>query len=262
MSIKQLIFNAPLKLRFQNIGAICYCTKASTIIESAQEEPIFMEEKDVADLERKRNKSRLTEAHRNILLGKKPYDKPQDWFHETVKYKKRILGRYGMEALGGPAGLAWPTPEEVEDMKEYESLAHPLNIQERLQQIKEKKKMEEEALLARQAQIEKKMASMKQLIAQVQEKIARKQEIELEAKERRERKIEEIRRQLIAQGTMSATKLTEAVSMAEKDEKKLKKELRKAKVLEKEKKFAERLLRESESNKAEEDEDETDSQQK
>ncbi|XP_071874063.1 growth arrest and DNA damage-inducible proteins-interacting protein CRIF [Bombus fervidus] len=262
MSIKQLIFNVPLKLRFQNIGAKCYFSKASTIIESAEEKPIFIEEQDNADLERKRNKSRLTEAHRNILLGKKPYDTPQDRFHETVKYKKRILGRYGMEALGGPAGLAWPTPEEVEDMKEYESLAHPLNIQERLQQIKEKKKMEEEALLAKQAQIEKKMATMKQLIAQVQEKIAQKQQAEIEAKERKERKIEEIRRKLIAQGTMSATKLSEAVSMAEKDEKKLKKELKKAKMLEREKKLAERLLKESESNEAQEVEDEIDPQQK
>ncbi|XP_033316440.1 growth arrest and DNA damage-inducible proteins-interacting protein 1 [Bombus bifarius] len=262
MSIKQLIFNGPLKLRFQNIGPRYFFSKENKIIESAEEEPILIEEKDYAELERKRNKSRLTEAHRNILLGKKPYNTPQDWFHETVKYKKRILGRYGMEALGESAGLAWPTPEEVEDMKEYESLAHPLNIQERLQQIKEKKKMEEEALLAKQAEIEKKMATMKQLIAQVQEKIAQKQKVELEAKERRERKIEEIRRQLIAQGTMSATKLTEAVTMAEKDEKKLKKELKKAKALEREKKIAERLLRESESNKAEEDEDETDSQQK
>ncbi|XP_003489336.1 growth arrest and DNA damage-inducible proteins-interacting protein 1 [Bombus impatiens] len=262
MFIKQLIFNGPLKLRFQNIGPRYFFSKKNKIIESAEEEPILIEEKDYAELERKRNKSRLTEAHRNILLGKKPYNTPQDWFHETVKYKKRILGRYGMEALGEPAGLAWPTPEEVEDMKEYESLAHPLNIQERLQQIKEKKKMEEEALLAKQAEIEKKMATMKQLIAQVQEKIAQKQKVELEAKERRERKIEEIRRQLIAQGTMSTTKLTEAVTMAEKDEKKLKKELKKAKALEREKKIAERLLRESESNKAEEDEDETDSQQK
>lgn len=114
----------------------------------------------------------------------------------------------------------------------------------------------------RQAEIDKKMATMKQLIAQVQEKIAQKQKVELEAKELRERKIEEIRRQLIAQGSMSQTKLSEAMKMAEKDEKKLRKELKKAKALEREKKIAERLLRESESNKAEEDEDETDSQQK
>lgn len=103
----------------------------------------------MVDLEKKRNKSRLTKAHRNILLGQKPYAESQDWYHDTVKYKRRILGRYGMEALGVPAGLAWPTSKEVEDMKEYESLAHPLNIQERLREIKEKKKIEEEAILAR-----------------------------------------------------------------------------------------------------------------
>lgn len=149
MSIKHRIFSVSLKLRFQNISARCYSSKADSIIESAEEEPIFVHERDTVELEKKRNKSRLTKAHRNILMGQNPYDESQEWYHDTVRYKRRILGRYGMEALGVPAGLAWPSPEEVEDMKEYESLAHPLNIQERLREIKEKKKMEEEAILAR-----------------------------------------------------------------------------------------------------------------
>ena len=148
MSIKHRIFNVSLKLRFQNISARYYSSNTD-IIESAEEEPIFVHERNIIELEMKRNKSRLTNAHRNILLGQKPYEESRSWYHDTVKYKRRTLGRYGMEALGVPAGLAWPTPKEVEDMKEYESLAHPLNIQERLREIKEKRKMEEEAILAR-----------------------------------------------------------------------------------------------------------------
>lgn len=60
-----------------------------------------------------------------------------------------MLGRYGMEALDVPAGLAWPTPEEVEEQKEYERVAYPISIQEQLQKIKEEKKEKEEALMAR-----------------------------------------------------------------------------------------------------------------
>ncbi|KAF3423878.1 hypothetical protein E2986_04428 [Frieseomelitta varia] len=252
MSIKRQIFNVSLKLRFQNISARCYSSNTD-IIESAEEEPIFVHERNTVELEKKRNKSRLTKAHRNILLGQKPYEESQSWYHDTVRYKRRTLGRYGMEALGVPAGLAWPTPEEVEDMKEYESLAHPLNIQERLREIKEKKKMEEEAILARQAEIQKKMATMQELINNVHAKIAAKQEAELEAKKKKESRIEEIRRQLIAEGTMSKDKLAEALSKAEKDEKKLKKAFKKARMIEKQQEYAEKLLKKEAQTKEEED---------
>ncbi|KAK1123409.1 hypothetical protein K0M31_008118 [Melipona bicolor] len=261
MSIKHRIFNVSLKVRFQKISTRCYSSKTD-IIESAEEEPIFVHERNIIELEKKRNKSRLTKAHRNILLGQKPYEESQDWYHDTVKYKRRTLGRYGMKALGVPAGLAWPTLEEVEDMKEYESLAHPLNIQERLREIKKMKKIEEEAILARQAEIDKKMATMQELINKVHAKIAEKQEAELEAKKKKERRIEEIRRQLIAEGTMSKDKLAEAMSKAEKDEKKLKKALKKTRALERQQEYAEKLLKEEAQSKEEEKDDAADSEKR
>lgn len=108
--------------------------------------------------------------------------------------------------------------------------------------------------VCRQAEIDKKMATMQELMNKVHAKIAEKQEAELEAKKQKERRIEEIRRQLIAEGTMSKDKLAEAMSKAEKDEKKLKKALKKARMVERQQKYAEKLLKEEAlSNEGEED---------
>lgn len=113
----------------------------------------------------------------------------------------------------------------------------------------------------RQAQIANKMLGMEKLIAQIKTKIAEKKAAELEAKERKERKIEEIRRQLIAEGTISKHSLTEAITLAEKDEKKKKKELKKTKMLERQKKLAERLIQAQQQNEnlESENKNETDS---
>lgn len=150
MALKKIFSNFILTLRCQSIvSERCFASKdIKEVIESAEEKPVFLKEID-EELEKKRNKSRLNTAHRNILLGQKPYNEPMEWYHETVKYKKRLLGRYGMKALEVPAGLAWPTPEEVEDAKEYERVAFPLTIQERWQKIKEKHKKREDAIMAK-----------------------------------------------------------------------------------------------------------------
>ncbi|KOC64437.1 hypothetical protein WH47_01605 [Habropoda laboriosa] len=269
MSLKEIFLNVSLRLRFQ--GAISrkhYCSKPSNILETAEEQPIFKEEEfDVVEKEDRRNKSRLTPGHRNILFGEKPYNEAIVWYHNTVKYKKKILGRYGVKALGTPAGCLWPTREEIKELKEYERVAFPLDIQERLQKIKEEKKKKEEALIARQEEITVKMAGMKQLLISVQEKIAKKQEAELEAKLRKERKLEKIRRELIATGNVSKNKLEKALIDVEKDEKKKKKEAKKAKMLQRQQKMVEELTKKhlDESQKTEpkeEDEDEPQSKTK
>ena len=100
------------------------------------------------ELERKRNKSRLNPQHRNLLHGKMPYSEPMAWFHETVKYKRKLYGRYG-HASGVHPGIMWPTREELEEIKEYESVAYPYTIQELMARVEEKKKEEQAVLKAR-----------------------------------------------------------------------------------------------------------------
>jgi hypothetical protein len=62
-----------------------------------------------------------------------------EWYHDSVWYRKRMLGRYGIEAVGFTPAIAWPTMEEVEDAKYVERLLYPQSISETLNGIKEKK---------------------------------------------------------------------------------------------------------------------------
>jgi hypothetical protein len=100
------------------------------------------------EIERKRNKSRLNAQHRNLVHGKMPYSEPMAWYHETVKYKRKMYGRYG-HASGVLPGIMWPTREELEEIKEYESVAYPYTIQELMARVEEKKTEEQELLKAR-----------------------------------------------------------------------------------------------------------------
>ncbi|KAL2751440.1 growth arrest and DNA damage-inducible proteins-interacting protein 1 [Vespula maculifrons] len=239
MSLKVLFnLNTSLYIRRQNILSSRYFASKTekdvivsdekSIYESAEETPIydFEQQEKNDELEKKRNKSRLNPHHRNILFGQRPYDESIEWFHNTVKYKKRILGRYGMKAVEVPVGFAWPTPEEVEDMKEYERVAYPYSIQEEWDRIKEKNRKEAEAIRAREADISQKMAKLDKWINDLNTRLAKKEADMLEAKKNKERLIEEVR-DLLGYGVSVNDEKFKAV-MAEK-EKEQKKKLKMAK---------------------------------
>ncbi|KZC08868.1 PREDICTED: putative golgin subfamily A member 6-like protein 3 [Dufourea novaeangliae] len=241
MSLRTLVANVQLTTKIQSIiGRRCFTSKSvDELLETTEEEPVFLEK--TSDIEHKRNKSRLTTAHRNMLFGRKPHDEPYMWFHQTVKYKRRMLGRYGMEAVGAPAGLSWPTREEVEDAKEYERVAYPLTIQESWQKFKEDRKMREEATMARQNAIEEKMYNMNDLIVSVRQRIAKRQAELEEAKQKKERRLKEIRRELSAQGIVTNEKIEMMLEKYEKEDKKKKKQAKKQKLLERQQKLLEKI---------------------
>lgn len=60
------------------------------------------EENDVVEreleLERKRNKSRLSPEHYNVMHGRQPYLEPMHRIHFTLQYQRRIFGRYGLKS--------------------------------------------------------------------------------------------------------------------------------------------------------------------
>ncbi|XP_076235816.1 growth arrest and DNA damage-inducible proteins-interacting protein CRIF [Calliopsis andreniformis] len=238
MSLGRLFTNLSLTLRCQSIiGKRCFVTKdTKDIVTSAEEEPVFLKEEKV-DMEHKRNKSRLRPVHRNILLGQKPYDEPIMWHHERVKYKKRILGKYGMEALGVPAGLAWPTPEEVADVQEYERVAFPLTLQERWAKIEEEHRRKEEQIAIKQKEIETAMGNMHNMIAEVRSRLAKKTAEAEEAKRKKERRLQEVRYQLSLKGQVTHEKINEMLVKLDKEEKKKKKELKKQRMIERQNRY-------------------------
>jgi len=119
-------------------------------ITTADDKPVYMmEDPQIQEIARKRNKSRLNPHDRNIVMGLRPYDKTMEWFHNTVKYKKRMLGRYGLKGNDEPVGFAWPTQEEVKDAQEYERVVFPLSLQERWKKLELEKQRKAEEVQAR-----------------------------------------------------------------------------------------------------------------
>ncbi|KAK9687183.1 Growth arrest and DNA-damage-inducible proteins-interacting protein 1 [Popillia japonica] len=118
----------------------CGSSKALDIEKLEQETGLDVIDQDTtakeAELQRKRNKSRLNVNHRNILYGIPPYTESKHPFHDTLKYKRKMYGRYGASS-GIDVRLCWPTKEELLDILEYEKVAYPSTISEMISIAKE-----------------------------------------------------------------------------------------------------------------------------
>lgn len=241
MNLKILFnINTSLYIRIQNIVSkrsfasntadkdIDLTTKKS-IYEVADEVPIFETDniQEEAEIRRIRNKSRLSEEHRNILFGNPPYQEAIEWYHNTVKYKKRMLGRYGFKGINVPAGFAWPTPEEVEDMKEYERTAYPYSIQEEWARAEERNKKKAEEIKAREAKISENIEKMDKWIKDLHKRRAQKEQEVIKAKQLKQRLIDQVRNELGPHLSVRDEKFIEALEKKEKAIKKQQKEAKK-----------------------------------
>lgn len=221
-------------MRFRGVAGRSLATESAepkdevVDIAAADEKPIYSDDPQILEeLDRKRNKSRLEPQHRNMLMGERPYVRSMDWHHDTVRYKKRMLGRYGLKAIDVPAGFAWPTPEEVRDAQEYERVAFPLSLQERWKKLEEAKRLKAEQVRAREAEVAEKLAKVGQWTAEMNARVAKK-EAELEAARlRKERLVEEVRKHFGFKISPNDERFKTMLAQKEKEEKKKKKEAKK-----------------------------------
>ncbi|EFN77394.1 growth arrest and DNA damage-inducible proteins-interacting protein 1 [Harpegnathos saltator] len=199
-------------------------------ITSADEKPIYAEsdsEEFQAEIARKRNKSRLSSSDRNKLMGLRPYDKTYEWYHNTVRYKRRILGRYGLKAIDEPAGFVWPTLEDVKDMQEYENVAFPLSLQERWKKLEEARERKAKYRIEREEQILANLSKMDQWIVEMKARIEKKKTEMEAARIRKEHLVEEVRRHFGFNISPHDSRFKELLEEKEKQEKKKKKEAKK-----------------------------------
>lgn len=73
------------------------------------EEPMILDE-DIVDpeierqrIDKLRNKSRLLPQHQRIVHGDVPYDTAQSWVHTTLKYQRKVYGKYGTKSNLDPS---------------------------------------------------------------------------------------------------------------------------------------------------------------
>lgn len=171
------------------------------------------------EIERICNKSRLNHGHRNLVNDKLPYIKPVHRFHHTVKYKRKMYGRYGDSSYVNPS-LAWPTVEDLEDVREYEKVAYPLTIQEMQQNAWNRQEHENQEIQMRQQKIDDNMKKLNGWLQEVKEKAARKMHDAQQAKEKKERLIEEVKKHFGYKIDPKDDRFKEMLVKREKEEKK------------------------------------------
>ncbi|KAH0558039.1 growth arrest and DNA damage-inducible proteins-interacting protein 1 [Cotesia glomerata] len=215
-----------------------------TSVEETPKYGKFLTEEQEQEILKKRNKSRLNDFDRNKLYGLKPHNQNWDWYHNSVRYKQRMLGRHGIEALDVPAGCVWPTKEEVEDNLEWEKTAYPNSLWESWDLIAQKNKENAEKILKREKEIDAKLMKVSTWQKDLERKLAKK-EAEIRAiKERKDRLVAEVRRTVGFDIDPRDERFKQLLEEKEKEDKKRKKALKKQAHAAK---FMERLLTKSNS---------------
>ena len=156
----------------------------------------FSRETDIQDLQRKRNKSKLSASHRNMLHGlppdqglKYPYSK----FHQSKEYRRSMLAQYGSQQTGVDPGMSWPTGQELRLAADWEKLYQEKPLVEQLAQVNRDIELRKADRMAREKSIEASLAKMETQIKQWRQRVdSKNKQAEME-RGRRERVLAELR---------------------------------------------------------------------
>lgn len=101
--------NLPIRSNFIRCNLLASLRKyATTSPEIEQNEQVLIDDTDdvqarEAEIEKKRNKSKLSPAHYNLVNGRRPYVTPKSTAHLTVKYNRKMYGIYGVSSGVNPS---------------------------------------------------------------------------------------------------------------------------------------------------------------
>lgn len=81
---------------------------STTQVEAVEQvEPVVVDDEETlareAAIEAKRNISRLSPNHQNLVNGRRPYEEPKCLAHLTVKYNRKMYGKYGVASGVNPS---------------------------------------------------------------------------------------------------------------------------------------------------------------
>lgn len=220
----------------KNTGEEPAATESDLPVTFVEDEDQLAEQE--ALIEKLRNKSRLLPQHRNMLHSQLPYEESQSWIHETVKYKRMMLGRYGLEGSKVDPRLCYPTKNEALETAEYERIAFPKTLQEMIAENRKAKQEKAARVKTREEEVAKKMEKLDHWVADLNARIEKKESEARAAKERKDRLVEEVRRHFGFRIDPRDERFQEMLAQKEKEDRKKVKE---AKRKEKEVKMMEKL---------------------
>lgn len=127
-------------------------------------------------------------------------------------------------------GICWPNKSALKDQKEYEKIAHPYSLQEMIKTNEMTKKAKADAVTLREDNIAKKLEKLEMWKHELNTKIAKKESSAKEAKDRKDRLVEDVRRHFGYKVDPRDDRFKELLEQKEReDRKRLKEEKRKVK---------------------------------
>lgn len=179
-----------------------------------------------AYIEKIRNVSGLLPQDRRRVLQKVPFDEPQSWVHLTVAFQRKMYAQHGAGSGVDPR-IMFPTVDELADQAEYQRVVHPKTLQQMVAEEKAAAEAKAAAIQKREEEVAKKLAKLDQWTNELNARVAKKEADARAAKEKRERLIEDVRRQFGFRLDHRDPRFNELLEQKEADEKKANKALRK-----------------------------------
>ena len=197
----------------------------------------FSRENELQDLQKKRNKSRLSASDKNLLHGVNPPDRglkyPYGKFQQGKEYRRRMLAQYGSELTGVDPAMSWPTGEELRLAADWERLYQDKPLAEQIAQVNRDIEQRKANRMAREKDIEQSLAKMDTQIKQWRQRVNTKNmQAEME-RGRRERVLAELREEFGYNVNPQDNYMKERIAEREKALIKEEKELKKAQKKEK-----------------------------
>lgn len=180
-----------------------------------------------ARIKQKQNKSKLFPADYNRQHNEIPYKEPITDFHESLKYRRRLYGKYGSTSGVNPS-ILWPSTVELNAMKEYEAVAQPYAFHELVERVKKNKELVEKQQKEEEAAVLAKAQNIKKEIEEFHKQVAIRKQKALELIEKKNKLVEEIRRHFGYNIDTRDEKFQKMLAKKQKDEKKANKAAKKA----------------------------------
>lgn len=146
-------------------------------------------------MEQRRNKSRLSASHRQMLRGEPPNVGLRFEYgrvHHSQEFKRKMFGTYGERTDVDP-GICWPTDKHLELAAEWEKLYQEKPLIEQINDAKAAIVKRKEDRIAREAAVEAGLAKMDAQIKQWKARVNTKNAQAEHERARREKVLAELR---------------------------------------------------------------------
>ena len=160
-----------------------------------QQEEYRMEE-EAERMEQRRNKSRLSASHRQMLRGEPPNVGLRFEYgrvHHSQEFKRKMFGTYGEKRTDVDPGICWPTDKHLELASEWEKLYQEKPLIDQIKDAKAGIAKRKEDRMKREAAVEAGLARMDAQIKQWKARVNTKNAQAEHERARREKVLAELR---------------------------------------------------------------------